>query len=141
MPDAPIRILLVEDEVLNRALVRATLTRADDARLREADLVEAPTIADARQALNGGRFDVLLLDVRLPDGDGLELAASIPKPRPLMVALTASVVPSPRDRAAQVGGQRGRPGRHLLRASGSSGLGLAAGHRLRRHIDGCVRGL
>src|SRR5205814_2383775 len=56
MPDAPIRILLVEDEVLNRALVRATLTRADDARLREADLVEAPTIADARQALNGGRF-------------------------------------------------------------------------------------
>ena len=103
MPDAPIRILLVEDEVLNRALVRATLTRADDARLREADLVEAPTIADARQALNGGRFDVLLLDVRLPDGDGLELAASLPKPRPLMVALTASVVPSPRDRAAQVG--------------------------------------
>ncbi|TME30380.1 MAG: response regulator [Chloroflexi bacterium] len=103
MPDAPIRILLVEDEVLNRALVRATLTRADDARLREADLVEAPTIADARQALNGGRFDVLLLDVRLPDGDGLELAASLPKPRPLMVALTASVVPSPRDRAAQAG--------------------------------------
>jgi len=103
MPDAPIRILLVEDEVLNRALVRATLTRADDARLREADLVEAPTIADARQALNGGRFDVLLLDVRLPDGDGLELAASLPKPRPLMVALTASVVPSPRDRAAEVG--------------------------------------
>ena len=103
MPDAPIRILLVEDEVLNRALVRATLTRADDARLREADLVEAPTIADARQALNGGRFDVLLLEVRLPDGDGLELAASLPKPRPLMVALTASVVPSPRDRAAEVG--------------------------------------
>jgi len=103
MPDAPIRILLVEDEVLNRALVRATLTRADDARLREADLVEAPTIADARQALNGGRFDVLLLDVRLPDGDGLELAASLPKPRPLMVALTASVVPSPRDRAVEVG--------------------------------------
>ena len=103
MPDAPIRILLVEDEVLNRALVRATLTRADDARLREADLVEAPTIADARQALNGGGFDVLLLDVRLPDGDGLELAASLPKPRPLMVALTASVVPSPRDRAAEVG--------------------------------------
>ena len=33
----------------------------------------------------------------------MELAASLPKPRPLMVALTASVVPSPRDRAAQVG--------------------------------------
>jgi CheY-like chemotaxis protein len=42
-------------------------------------------------------------DVRLPDGDGLELAASLPNPRPLMVALTASVVPSPRDRAAQAG--------------------------------------
>src|SRR2546423_13716199 len=103
MPEAPVRMLLVEDEVLNRALVRATLTRAHDARLREADLVEAPTIADARKALDNGRFDVLLLDVRLPDGDGLELAASLPKPRPLMVALTASVVPSPRERAAQAG--------------------------------------
>src|SRR5213076_1182677 len=99
MPERPVRMLLVEDEVLNRALVRATLARADDDRLREAELIEASTIADARKALQGPPFDVLLLDVRLPDGDGLELAASLPSPRPLMVALTASIVPSPRERA------------------------------------------
>jgi two-component system KDP operon response regulator KdpE len=103
MPDGPVRFLLIEDEVLNRALVRATLARADDARLRDAELVEAPTIGEGRSALASGRFDVLLLDVRLPDGNGLELAASLPKPRPLIVALTASVVPSPRELAVQAG--------------------------------------
>ena len=97
------RLLLVEDEALNRALVRATLARADDARLRDAMIVEAPTIAAARAALAGGSFDMILLDVRLPDGDGLELAASLPRPHPLIVALTASVVPSPRAEATAAG--------------------------------------
>ncbi len=103
MREGPIRVLLIEDEFLNRALVRATLTRADDTRLREAELVEAPTITDGRRELAGGSFDVLLLDVRLPDGNGLELAASLPQPRPLMVAMTASVVPSPREAAMRAG--------------------------------------
>jgi two-component system KDP operon response regulator KdpE len=103
MREGPIRILLIEDEVLNRALVRATLNRADDARLRDAELTEAPSIADGHRALEAGTFDVLLLDVRLPDGNGLDLAASLPKPRPLMVAMTASVVPSPREAAMKAG--------------------------------------
>lgn len=103
MPERPIRFLVIEDEMLNRALVRATLARADDARLRDAELVEAATIAEGRRALQSGSFDVLLLDVRLPDGNGLELAASLPEPRPLMVAMTASVVPSPRDLAMEAG--------------------------------------
>ena len=103
MSERPIRFLLIEDEVLNRALVRATLTRAEDERLRDAELVEAPTIAEGRRAMEKGSFDVLLLDVRLPDGNGLELAASLAEPRPLMVAMTASVVPSPRDLAMEAG--------------------------------------
>jgi len=103
MREGPIRILLIEDEALNRALVHATLTRADDPRIRNAELIEAPTIADGRRALEGGTFDVLLLDVRLPDGNGLELAANLPEPRPLMVAMTASVVPSPREAAMRAG--------------------------------------
>jgi two-component system, OmpR family, KDP operon response regulator KdpE len=97
------RILLVEDEALNRALVRATLTRADDPRLRQATIVDAPNIATARAALADGAFDMILLDVRLPDGDGLALAASLDGPRPLIVALTASVVPSPRAEAVAAG--------------------------------------
>jgi CheY-like chemotaxis protein len=97
------RLLLVEDEALNRALVRATLARADDPRLRDAEIIEAPTIAAARAALAGDPFDMILLDVRLPDGDGLELAGSLAAPHPLLVALTASVVPSPRVEAAAAG--------------------------------------
>ncbi len=96
-------MLLLEDEALNRALVRATLARAEDPRLRDAELTEAGTIAEARAALAASTFDMLLLDVRLPDGDGLELAASLPRPRPLIVALTASIVPSPRAQAEQAG--------------------------------------
>jgi CheY-like chemotaxis protein len=103
MREGPIGILLIEDEALNRALVRATLTRAGDPRLRNAELTEAPTIADGRRALQAGTFDVLLLDVRLPDGNGLELASALPEPRPIMVAMTASVVPSPRDAAMKAG--------------------------------------
>ncbi|MDP9271153.1 MAG: response regulator, partial [Chloroflexota bacterium] len=99
MVDRPARVLLLEDEALNRALVRATLARAEDPRLRDAELTEAGTIAEARAALAASTFDMLLLDVRLPDGDGLELAASLPRPRPLIVALTASIVPSPRAQA------------------------------------------
>jgi two-component system KDP operon response regulator KdpE len=103
MREGPIRILLIEDEALNRALVRATLTRAEDPRLRDAELTEAPTIADGQQALQAGTFDVLLLDVRLPDGNGLDLASGLPEPRPIMVAMTASVVPSPREAAMKAG--------------------------------------
>ena len=33
------------------------------------------TLAQAREALGKGRFDLLLLDVNLPDGSGLELKA------------------------------------------------------------------
>ena len=56
-----------------------------------------------RQALQAGTFDVLLLDVRLPDGNGLDLASGLPEPRPIMVAMTASVVPSPREAAMKAG--------------------------------------
>lgn len=103
MPDRPAKFLLLEDEPLNRALVRATLSRADDLRLRDAEVVEAGTIGEAKSALASREFDLLMLDVRLPDGDGLELARSLHRPRPLMVALTASVVPSPRDQAERAG--------------------------------------
>jgi len=103
MLDRAARFLLLEDEPLNRALVRATLSRADDLRLRNAEVVEAATIGEAKSALASREFDLLMLDVRLPDGNGLELARSLDRPRPLMVALTASVVPSPRDQAERAG--------------------------------------
>jgi two-component system, OmpR family, KDP operon response regulator KdpE len=71
------RILLVEDDELNQRLVRAVLTRSADPRLSSAELLAAATLAEARAALAGGGIDVVLLDMQLPDGDGLSLAAEI----------------------------------------------------------------
>jgi two-component system, OmpR family, KDP operon response regulator KdpE len=100
------RILVVEDEAVNRTLLRATLSRATDARLREAGFFEATTLAEARDALAREGFDLIILDVRLPDGDGLELARETLAPgasRPRIVVLSASVLPMERDAAIEAG--------------------------------------
>jgi two-component system, OmpR family, KDP operon response regulator KdpE len=95
------RILLVEDNEMNRALVRAILARTVEPRLRGADLVEAETLAAAQAALASGEYDVILLDVHLPDGSGLTVAQEVsawPAGRPPIVALTAAALP--REQAA-----------------------------------------
>jgi two-component system KDP operon response regulator KdpE len=102
----PLRILLVEDEAMNRTLMRAVLTRASDPRIRLAELVEAETLADARHQLEAGSVDILLLDVRLPDGSGLDLARELVaagNERPRIVILSASVLPAERAAAIEVG--------------------------------------
>jgi|SRR5450755_348931 CheY-like chemotaxis protein len=71
------RILLVEDDELGRVLVRRLLARSADPRLRGALVVEAGTLARARAALADGGIDVVLLDLGLPDGSGLALAAEL----------------------------------------------------------------
>lgn len=83
-------VLVVEDEPLNRRLVHAVLEPAGY------DVVEASTLADARSWLEDGRPDLILLDLRLPDGDGLILAREM-KSRPELsvipiVAATASAL-------------------------------------------------
>jgi two-component system KDP operon response regulator KdpE len=102
-----VRVLLVEDEEFNRDLVRAVLSRAPDPAISTAILVEAPTLADARAALGTDRFDVVLLDVQLPDGTGLTLAAelaTVPEDeRPAIVILTAGVLPEQRAAALAAG--------------------------------------
>ena len=102
-----LRILSVEDDSLNRVLLRATLARADDPRLAGAQLVEAPSVADARHELATGDFDLVLLDRRLPDGDGFLLAAELRAQavscRPRIVALTADAVPETHQAALGAG--------------------------------------
>ena len=90
-------VLVVEDEEPNRALLRAILGRTSDDRLGRLIVVEAGDLASAREVLARRRVDLVLLDVRLPDGNGLTL---IP-PRtertddtPSFVVLSASVLPT-----------------------------------------------
>jgi two-component system KDP operon response regulator KdpE len=103
-------ILLVEDEELNRTLVKAVLSRAQLGLVRDAIILDASTIATARTQLGAGHVDLVLLDMNLPDGNGLTLArelaaGSLPMGdvKPVVVAVTASVLPQDRAAALEAG--------------------------------------
>ena len=101
------RILHVEDEPQNRALLRAIMARTDRPELRAATLLEAPDLATARLMLAGQTVDLVLLDVRLPDGNGLALAREIQEAhgaaRPTVIVMSASVLPSEQKEALESG--------------------------------------
>ncbi len=65
------RLLAVEDEKDLSELVKANLGRHGFA----VDL--AATLADAQDCLKTTSYDVILLDLQLPDGDGLELLRTV----------------------------------------------------------------
>jgi len=101
-----LRVLLVEDEATNRILLQAVLTRSPDERVRTAHLVSAETLAEARSQLNADRWDVIVLDVRLPDGNGLDLVPEIAARdgnRPRIIVWSASVLPHERAAALETG--------------------------------------
>jgi CheY-like chemotaxis protein len=105
----PAVVLHVEDEMPNRALLRAVVGRSSDATVTGAVILEAPDLAAARRILGEEPVDLVLLDVRLPDGNGLDLARDIakgPAPRPDVIILSASVLPSERDAALASGASR-----------------------------------
>jgi response regulator RpfG family c-di-GMP phosphodiesterase len=66
-----VRVLLVDDEPAIRALLKATLASVD----MEVD--EAPDAATARDALAAQPPDAIVLDVNLPDVDGLRFCAEL----------------------------------------------------------------
>jgi DNA-binding NarL/FixJ family response regulator len=78
--------MLVEDDALVRRSVADQLASSDTFELA----VEAPSVAAAHQALDASRPDVVLLDLGLPDGSGLELLgqARARVPAPPCIVLT-----------------------------------------------------
>ncbi len=99
-------VLVVEDEEPNRALLRAVLARASDDRLGRILLLEAGDLTSAREVLATRRVDLVLLDVRLPDGNGLSLIPSEDErtdDTPSFVVLSASVLPTERAVALAAG--------------------------------------
>ena len=65
------RLLLVEDEAELAAALRAALQRHDVV------VDHVATLAEAEQALKGDTHDAVVLDRRLPDGDGLSLIGKL----------------------------------------------------------------
>ena len=77
-------LLLEDDEALHRG-IRFTLEQEGFR------VTGAHTVSEARQALQDGAFDLLLLDVQLPDGNGFDFCAEVRRQYDLpIIFLTAS---------------------------------------------------
>lgn len=76
-------VLLVEDHADTRAVLTTLLNRCG------CQTVTAKNIRDARARLEEMRFEVLISDLNLPDGDGNDLVREAKKMQPLKtIALT-----------------------------------------------------
>lgn len=75
---APLRVILVDDENLIRSALATMLSLEADIDVRG----EAATVADGVRLAQAEQPDVAVLDLQLPDGDGLELAARIGRVSP-----------------------------------------------------------
>ena len=87
--DGPCRILHVEDEPDIHEVLRRALGG-------NIEVVVAPTLAEARRLLAAQHFDLVILDVGLPDGNGLDLLSVLGTGRqfPIPVMLfTAQEIP------------------------------------------------
>jgi DNA-binding response OmpR family regulator len=79
------RALVVDDDAALRMLCRVNLE------LEGFAVVEAGTLAEADEALAGGRPDVVLLDVHLGSGDTRELLARLRRDGIPVAVVTGSV--------------------------------------------------
>jgi signal transduction histidine kinase/CheY-like chemotaxis protein len=89
-------ILIAEDNPINQEVARAMLARRGHA---------IDIVADGRAAVNAATtkdYDIILMDIQMPELDGLEATREIrkrkPAGRPRIVALTANVLPGERER-------------------------------------------
>jgi DNA-binding NarL/FixJ family response regulator len=85
------RVLIVDDDLAFRTSIRQALTE-----LGYEVVGEATTVARARTAISTLAPDALLLDINLPDGNGIafarELTANAGAPRTLLTSNDANTV-------------------------------------------------
>lgn len=81
-----LRTLIVEDVALARGALLRLLGAHPDVQVSAI----AASLGEARALVAQGVFDLALLDVRLPDGSGVDLAREWPGERPPIVFITAS---------------------------------------------------
>jgi signal transduction histidine kinase/DNA-binding response OmpR family regulator len=100
--DDSLEILLVDDNAINRKIGTKILRRLGF----EAIVVESG--AEALSACRGQAFDVIFMDIEMPDMDGVTATAKLredlgDKPHPYIVALTANAMVSDRESYLQSG--------------------------------------
>jgi two-component system, cell cycle response regulator CpdR len=89
------RILLADDEEPVRTLIARALAEDGHQVIATADGVEALD----RLAKDGGRFDLLLTDVKMPVMDGIALALAAARDHPNLVILLMTGYADQRERA------------------------------------------
>jgi CheY-like chemotaxis protein len=92
------RILIAEDEEPLRMLTARALTDSGH------EVVTAVDGADALDIVTreGGRFDLLLTDIRMPLMDGIALALSVARDHPKIIILLMTAYADQRERAANL---------------------------------------
>lgn len=80
-----LNVMVVDDEPLARNSITTLLAQDADFNL----VAEADSVKDALQILQEKQLDLVFLDIRLPDGNGFEIADSCRGQVPLVVFVTA----------------------------------------------------
>jgi two-component system, sensor histidine kinase and response regulator len=100
-PHAPMRILLAEDNVVNQRMVQRILEKSGHS------AVLARNGLEAVEKFRGEKFDLVLMDVQMPEMNGFEACAQIRKTegarRTPVIALTAHAMSGDRERCLDAG--------------------------------------
>jgi DNA-binding NarL/FixJ family response regulator len=96
-----LRVMLVEDHTAFRQALAFLLTTDPDLEV----VAQAGSLAQAREALEEGRLDVVVLDLALPDGNGSDLIGELRRRNPgvSVVVLSAAMGPGDLDEAVEAG--------------------------------------
>ncbi len=99
--DQPLRVMLVDDHADFRRLLTALLHRQPDLRV----VAQAGSLAEARSHAAVVKFDVAVLDLGLPDGNGADLIAVLRRVNPsvAVLVLSASLNPKNLEKATEAG--------------------------------------
>jgi PAS domain S-box-containing protein len=98
----PVTMVYVEDDIINQTLLGAAMKMCP-----QVSLHLAGTVSEGLSLITQLRPDVVLLDINLPDGSGVDMCRLLcadPLTRPgLILALSADTLPEHVDEAAQAG--------------------------------------
>jgi DNA-binding response OmpR family regulator len=85
-------VLVIEDEATLRKNIERSLGG------KGFEVVTAPDVAGARQALKAFKFDIACLNINLPDGNGLDFLEEARAAHPGLLAIIISGTATPEDR-------------------------------------------
>ena len=68
------KVLIVDDDVVDRKVVKRTLCASSDS---HHEVQEATSAAQGMSLLSSSQFDVILLDYRMPEVDGIEMVSDM----------------------------------------------------------------